>query len=1251
MNQHSPKSNSSFRILFLVLVAFLVSAVWSAPVRAATVTVTDCSAPSGAVGRLVETMTAASAGDTVNFSCSGTITISTTLTLDKNLTIDGSGQTVTISGGNAVRVLFVDPGVTVTLNHLTLSGGMVTGPGSGIYNMGTLTVTDSTISGNSATTGGGGIFNTGALTVINSTISGNSITSGGGGGIYNNSSATLAVANSTLSGNTATTAGGGIFNNTSGTVTITNSTFSGNSAPNGGGIYNSTGASALTIANSTFSGNSGTNGGGIQNRATASITNSTFSGNTATNRGGAMMSLGGVLTLINSTLSGNGAPNGGSGFYGSGTLNYSNTIIANPTSGSDCFSATLGTNLNNLVEDGSCSAGLSGDPTLGAALANNGGPTQTLAPLSGSPAIDAGDDTTCAAAPVNSLDQRGASRWQGAHCDLGAYEKSPTVVSDCSGPSGYADRLVEVITAAPAGDTVTFSCSGTIILNTTLTLDKNLTIDGSGQMVTISGGNLVRVFDVNSGVTVTLDNLTLADGWVSGDSGGGIDNQGNLTITNSTISGNTANTGDGGGIVNNGSGILTVANSTFSGNTADNGGGLMNIGTATVTNSTFSGNTANGGGINNSGTLHYANTIIANSTGGDCVNSGTIGTNLNNLVEDGSCAAGLSGDPNLGVLANNGGSAQTFALLTGSTAIDAGDDTTCATAPINSLDQRDATRPQGAHCDIGAFEKASTLVTNTNNSGSGSLRNALDYAAAGETITFDPGLANGVIILASTLTLSRNMTVDGSALAAPISISGDANNNSIPDAGDVRVFYVNNGVTATLDSLKIINGYISGDVGGGIYVFSGSLTLKNSTLSGNSADIGGGIYNFGGNVTVENSTLSGNAAAFYGGGGIYNAYGLTPGTLTVQNSTLSGNTATSGTGGAIFNDNSSTLSVVNSTLSGNTAFNGGGIANQDSNATMIRNSTLSGNTATNLGGGIFNDSLYAPNWWTTFGFVNTIIANSTSGGDCYNSGTISTNTNNLVENGSCAAALSGDPNLGALADNGGPTHTFALLVGSPAIDAGNNVACAAAPVSGLDQRGATRPTDGDANSSVVCDIGAFELGGLYCGIQGAAEPADYTFLGNVNLQVTGDGTDMNCLRVTDIPYNHPNATTPLKTGKYWQIVALQADQSTDATTDFSVNLTLPFAIADANDKLCRYTGSGWDCAAVGFVSNTSITRNNISQFSVWTVGNNSGPTAISLSRLTASSAVRTPSLWLLLGVVLLLGLAGVNSKRRKNVSR
>ena len=118
---------------------------------------------------------------------------------------------------------------------------------------------------------------------------------------------------------------------------------------------------------------------------------------------------------------------------------------------------------------------------------------------------------------------------------------------------------------------MTFSCSGTITLTATITIAADTTIDGSGQTVTISGNHAVRVFTVNSGVTLNLNRLTVADGSASGN-GGGIYNSGTLTVSNSTFSGNSA--GYGGGIYN--SGTLTVSNSTFSGNSASDGGGIYN---------------------------------------------------------------------------------------------------------------------------------------------------------------------------------------------------------------------------------------------------------------------------------------------------------------------------------------------------------------------------------------------------------------------------------------------------------------------------------------------------------------------------------------------------------------------------------------------------------------------------------------------------------------------------------------------------
>ena len=176
--------------VILTLLALTFSAIGVTPAHAATRTVSDCIAPSGTAARLVEQITAASSGDTINFSCSGTITLAATITIAKNLTMDGTGQTVTISGGNAVRVLIVNTGVSLTLNNLTIANGTAWW-GGGILTFGTLTITNSAFSGNIAGYGGG-IRNTSTLTITNSTFSGNSASAiGEGGGIWNGGTLTI----------------------------------------------------------------------------------------------------------------------------------------------------------------------------------------------------------------------------------------------------------------------------------------------------------------------------------------------------------------------------------------------------------------------------------------------------------------------------------------------------------------------------------------------------------------------------------------------------------------------------------------------------------------------------------------------------------------------------------------------------------------------------------------------------------------------------------------------------------------------------------------------------------------------------------------------------------------------------------------------------------------------------------------------------------------------------------------------------
>ncbi len=192
---------------------------------------------------------------------------------------------------------------------------------------------------------------------------------------------------------------------------------------------------------------------------------------------------------------------------------------------------------------------------------------------------------------------------------------------------------------------------------------------------------------------------------------------------------------------------------------------------------------------------------------------------------------------------------------------------------------------------------------NTNDSGSGSLRQAILDASSGDTINFDPGLGSQITLTSGELQINKDLDIEGPG-ANKLTVNGNHTSRvfDIPTAG----------VTVTISGLTISGGKAAN--GGGI-LNSGTVTVTNSTLSGNSASTGGGIFNFNsGTVTLTNSTLSGNSASAGTssglGGGILNSS-----TLTVTNSTPSGNSASAGTssglGGGILN--SSTLTVTNST--------------------------------------------------------------------------------------------------------------------------------------------------------------------------------------------------------------------------------------------------------------------------------------------------------------------------------------------------
>jgi hypothetical protein len=281
-----------------------------------------------------------------------------------------------------------------------------------------------------------------------------------------------------------------------------------------------------------------------------------------------------------------------------------------------------------------------------------------------------------------------------------------------------------------------------------------------------------------------------------------------------------------------------------------------------------------------------------------------------------------------------------------------------------------------------------------------------------------------------------------------------------------------------------------------------------------------------------------------------------------------------------------------------------------SNPTLT-NVTFSGNSVTSDGGGMYN--------LESFPMLTNVImwgdSATLNGPEIYNDGS----STPVVTYSDIQFGYAGTGNINAnplFLDTAG--SNLRLGFGSPVIDAGNNISVTVA----TDLDGLPRKADGNGDSNVVVDMGAYETGQMICDV--AANTA-YTFDKNSNVVITTTYTlgDLSCLYVDEMELNHPNATAGIQTGRYWLIRGLhrESDNQTDAT-DFSVTLTLPTTFTpDTNDKVCRYTGSGqvWDCAMNSFTTN-SITRNGVTAFSDWAVGNNVGPTAIKLQDFQASSA-------------------------------
>jgi hypothetical protein len=469
---------------------------------------------------------------------------------------------------------------------------------------------------------------------------------------------------------------------------------------------------------------------------------------------------------------------------------------------------------------------------------------------------------------------------------------------------------------------------------------------------------------------------------------------------------------------------------------------------------------------------------------------------------------------------------------------------------------------------IGSSFTPSLNVTQfTDSDAPGSLRGAVLSANLADTsspqiIHLGPGTYN--------LTIASNASGQGSSgglyVTAPnLIIEGAGLGQTIINASGLggRAFDVASGANLTLEGVTVTGGSAGQNQDAGAILNSGTVTIDNSSISGNSALVGGAIENdgtltiddstisdntsneaggaiandVGATLTISDSTVSGNAAGGFGGG-ISNG-----GTLTIDDSTIAGNKAAYLGGGGVFNSEFGTATISDSTVSGNAAIaqvglpiGGGGVFN--SNVLSLINSTLSNNnvsgnglTAGNGGGLATSSQAFRPNMVTTLD--NTIVAgnfeNSIVPSDIY--GVINgTSYNNLIGDSNGETGISNDsngnlvgqqnalidPDLAPLGNYGGPTQTIELLPGSPAIDAGTSDVPGGLPLT--DQRGFAR----DINGKV--DIGAVEYQ-YDLGLSGTVAPGSTPTTVQYVYIVTNNGPD---------PVTGATLTVPLAQGTTFQ---------------------------------------------------------------------------------------------------------------------
>ena len=546
-----------------------------------------------------------------------------------------------------------------------------------------------------------------------------------------------------------------------------------------------------------------------------------------------------------------------------------------------------------------------------------------------------------------------------------------------------------------------------------------LNILGAAKDTTIIDGNsLDRIFHITNDSEVTFKKITIQDGFITGD-GGAILNSATtepLLIEDCNFLSNGASLGTGGAI-DSASGVLISDSVFFQNASGDEGGDIYSVSandseiTDTDFSETFSGYSG--------GSLSIYTTVTGSVT--------LDGLNFEEIdgINQGGCV-NIEAAENITVTNTVFKNCTLSSGAGGCAYLSAGDE---FTANSTRFDNCSATLAGGA-----AILAANKLDI----SSSSFVRNdATQYGGA-----FIQSSASIINITSVTFSFNNATTLNygGAFISSPanINVNNSYATENTASTGAAGLY------TTSAQNISILNSYI----------------INNTLQTGDGAGAKAVAL---GNVTIEGSEFTDNTLNTTGNGsGLY----INANDIDIEKSLFSNNTGTTAVnGGGLHYHSILPISIKNSTFYGNQASLGGGLYADQTDSELLNN-TLDSNSASS-GGDLYNNN-------SVLTFKNNILTGSATGGSCFNNaGTITSQGHNIDQDGACAFGLgtdlNSDPLLATLSDNGGPTKTMSINSGSPALDSGDNSGCPT-----TDQRGLTRPFDGDQNGTTTCDRGAFE---------------------------------------------------------------------------------------------------------------------------------------------------------------------------------